>query len=263
MPGHRLPRGFDGAYPELLVRPYSLLAGAYDDIIGRDFFSLIRRAFENIVARHRIGFSSAADLGCGTGLFARYLNALWGVPVFGVDLSPAMLRVAADNCREANVTLLRQDIRRLLLPRRVDLVTANFDTVNHLLADGDLPRLFRRVYRNLEPGGHFVFDFITPCDPPDGTTLHFRESGDGRRQVLQRIRWVPSRGMLFYHILFRDPARNRSRVELHRERAFAPHEVAAWLMNAGFVLREVLDATTLRRVTVCPTRVIVVAQRPR
>ena len=68
-----------------LASPYSLLADAYDDIVGRNFFHLIRRAFESIIARHRIDFSSVADLGCGTGLFARYLNALWHVPVFAID----------------------------------------------------------------------------------------------------------------------------------------------------------------------------------
>ena len=74
-----------------LASPYSLLADAYDDIVGRNFFHLIRRAFESIIARHRIDFSSVADLGCGTGLFARYLNALWHVPVFAID-APANVR---------------------------------------------------------------------------------------------------------------------------------------------------------------------------
>jgi SAM-dependent methyltransferase len=243
-------------------RPYSLLADAYDDIVGRNYFSLVRDAFERIVARHRIGFRSAADLGCGTGLFARYLNALWRVPVFGVDLSPAMLRIAAANCRGAKVTLLRQDIRRLLLPRRVDLVTANFDTVNHLVGERDLPRLFRRVFHHLHPGGHFIFDFITPCNPPDGVTVHFRRSEDGRKSVAQKIRWVPGRRMFVYQIVFREPGSPCSRVEVHRERAYSPREVAAWLMDAGFVLREVLDAATLRRAGACPPRIIVVAHKP-
>jgi hypothetical protein len=50
-------------------------------------------------------------------------------------------------------------------------------------------------------------------------------------------------------------------MELHRERAYSPQEVASWLMEAGFMLRDVLDAATLRRATVCPSRVIVVAQK--
>ena len=49
------------------------------------------------------------------------------------------------------------------LPQRVDLVTANFDTLNHLINDGELPVLFQHVYDHLRPGGHFMFDFITPC----------------------------------------------------------------------------------------------------
>lgn len=242
-------------------RPYSLLADAYDDIVGRNFFALMRDAFERIVVRHRIGFSSAADLGCGTGLFARYLNALWRVPVFGVDRSPAMLRVASANCRGTGVRLLKQDIRRLALPRRVDLVTANFDTVNHLAGDGDLPELVRRVHAHLRPGGHFIFDFITPCNPPAGTFVHHRRSPDGMQQVVQRIRWVPARRLLLYRILFRDRSRGERRVEHHCERAYTPREVADWLMNAGFVLRDVIDASTLRRAIACPTRVIVVAQK--
>ena len=245
------------------ARPYSLLADAYDDVVGRKFFAMVRRAFEHIVSRHRIGFSSAADLGCGTGLFARYLNAAWRVPVFGVDRSPAMLRIAASNCRGTRVVLLRQDIRRLLLPCRVDLVTANFDTVNHLVDDGDLPTLFRRVHRQLRPGGHFVFDFITPCDPPDGVTIHYRQSQDGRKEVLQHIRWMPARRMLLYDIRFREPARPHPGVERHRERAYWPSEIAAALMDAGFVLRDVLDASTLHRTTTCPARVIVIAHKPR
>jgi SAM-dependent methyltransferase len=240
-------------------RPYSLLADAYDDIIGHRFFALLRNMFERIVARHRIAFSSAADLGCGTGLFARYLNALWRVPVFAVDRSPAMLRRAAGNCGGTQVTLLRQDIRRLLLPRPVDLVTANFDTVNHLLSDGDLLALFRRVHASLRPGGHFIFDFITPCDPPSGI-VHYRASPSGNRHVAQRIRWLPARRLLLYDIVFHHTGK-RPRVEFHRERAYDPQEVARGLMDAGFVLREVLDASTLEPASRCPTRAIAIAQK--
>jgi SAM-dependent methyltransferase len=246
-----------------LAPPYGLLAAAYDDVIGRDFFERVRRVFEHLVGRHRIGFSSAADLGCGTGLFARYLNSLWRVPVFGVDMSPAMLRVAAHNCRDSNVILFCQDIRHLRLPRRVDLVTANFDTLNHLVNDGELPVLFRRVYDHLRPGGHFIFDFITPCDPLGAAAIvHRLRSRDGRRHVTQRIRWAPGRRMLFYEILFGDSARPAPRLELHLERAYWPDDVATWLMDAGLVLRDVLDAATLRHATSCHRRIIIVAQKP-
>src|SRR5690242_3182243 len=114
-------------------RPYQLLARHYDEALGRGNFCRTRRVFERIVRKLGISFASAADVGCGTGLFARYLSECWQVPVFAVDRSPEMLRMAQQICPGASVCLLRQDMRRLNLPRPVDLITANFDTVNHLL----------------------------------------------------------------------------------------------------------------------------------
>jgi SAM-dependent methyltransferase len=245
-----------------LASPYSVFASVYDKTIGNDFFAELRELFERLIRRHRIRFSSAADLGCGTGLFARYLNSLWKIPVFGVDVSPFMLRQAAKNCRDADVILLQQDIRGFRLPRHVDLITANFDTLNHLVRDGDLPMLFRRVSHHLNPGGYFIFDLITPCGPPSGIRIYHQPLGDRFREVIQRIRWLPARNMLLSRVLFRGPAAIHSTEELHRERAYSPHEVARWLIDAGLVLREVLDAATLRSARFCTPRVVVVAQKP-
>jgi SAM-dependent methyltransferase len=120
-------------------------------------FLSARHAFEEIVRCYGINFRSAADFGCGTGLFACYVSRCWRVPVFAVDLSSAMLREAARNCGHGNVCLLRQDIRSLRLPHLVELVTANFDTLNHLVAAADLRLAFRRILDNLRPGGHLYW----------------------------------------------------------------------------------------------------------
>lgn len=238
-----------------LARPYRLLADAYDDVIGHSFFERLRRVFEQLIDRYRIPFSSAADLGCGTGLFARHLSNLWRVPVFGVDASPDMLRIASDNCRRARVTLLRQDIRALRLPAPVDLVTANFDTVNHLLEEAGVRSLFARVHRHLRPGGHFIFDFLTPCDPLADITIQRSRSPHDPGKVTQRIQFDPARHLFTYHVFLRDS------VELHRERAYRAEDVARWLSESGFILRDVLDAATLHRPRRCPRRIIAIAQK--
>lgn len=245
-----------------IARPYSLFADHYDTAMGRDIFSAIRDIFERLLQRHRIRFSSAADLGCGTGLFARYLNSRWNAPVFGVDLSPAMLRIADENCRNTGVKLIHQDIRKLCLPHGVDLITANFDTVNHLVGDDDLPQLFQSVYKNLNPDGHFIFDIITPCNPPQGTRIYDGRHSGSFKQVIQQIRWSPKRQMLFSQVTFRSPGNVLDKIERHCERAYSPQQVARWLMEAGFMIRDVLDAKTLRKATFCPARIIVVAQKP-
>src|SRR5881409_1413 len=83
----------------LTVSPYSRIAPSYDCTIGLPFFLQVRDSFEKLVQRYGIRFRSAADLGCGTGLFACYLNLCWNVPVYAVDNSAAMLRQAQRNCQ--------------------------------------------------------------------------------------------------------------------------------------------------------------------
>ena len=95
---------------------YSQIAPFYDCTVGMEFFLRVRQAFSKLAPRYRIRFCSAADIGCGTGLFACYLNQCWGVPVYGVDRSLEMLRQARRNCPGAGVCFLQQDIRCLALP---------------------------------------------------------------------------------------------------------------------------------------------------
>ena len=242
-------------------RPYSLLARHYDEALGRENFCRTRRAFERIARELDLHFSSAADVGCGTGLFARYLSQRWRVPVFAVDRSPDMLRIAQKICPGAAVCLLQQDIRRLRLPRPVDLITANFDTVNHLLCKSDLREAFGSIAGNLNPGGHFFFDAITPCSPlPSSRTVVLRHplrSGE----VEQHLRWEPRSRSIFVRIVRRHSRFLPPSVELHRERPYSPHEIASTLLNAGFRIRVVLDARTLRSATTCPPRLIILAQK--
>ena len=243
------------------ARPYSQLASTYDISLGIPHFIGTRAAFERLVRLYGIRFRSAADVGCGTGLFAGYLNRCWGIPVFGVDRSPEMLAVAARNCRNPKVCFLQQDIRCLRLPGPVDLITANFDTMNHLLTESDLRLAFRRISENLRPGGHFIFDLITPCQPLGGAHTYIRRLGSGSRKAAQHIRWDPWQRILSIFVVMDSPSSKVSTLEAHRERAYSPAEVGRWLMDGGFLIRAVHDAVTLRIATGCPQRIIVVARK--
>jgi len=244
-----------------VTRPYSRLAAAYDQTIGWPAFRRIRRGFETLARRYGLRFSSAADIGCGTGLFARYLSRRWGAPVWAVDISADMLRVAERNCRGADVRLLRQDIRCLRLPEQVDLVTSNFDTLNHLTGKDDLRVAFQRIAENLRPGGHLYFDLVTPCQPLGGGMTYVRKMNARSQQVIQQVRWDALRRSISIVVSMRSANSTRPTVEVYRERAYSFAEVGRWLMDAGFVIRGVHDAETLLPASGCPARIIVVAQK--
>jgi len=245
----------------LTVLPYSRIAPFYDCTVGMEFFLRVRQAFSKLVPLYGIRFRSAADIGCGTGLFACYLNQCWGVPVYGVDRSLEMLRQATRNCPCAGVCFLQQDIRCLTLPSRVDLITANFDTLNHLNAPHDLRRVFERVAANLLPHGHFYFDILTPCQPLNGYRVYVGDRCRVGSWLQQRVRWDPRRRLLRMRVVRRSVRSCRPVAERITERAYSAAELGKWLVKAGFIIRGVHDEATLRRAVDCPPRIIVVAQK--
>jgi SAM-dependent methyltransferase len=144
------------------VAPYELLSRYYDRVFIKDrhpYLAVRHRLLRTILPRAR----AACDLACGTGTTALEF-ARQGLEVFAVDGSPAMCRVARRKVREAKlpVHVLRADMRSFRLPREVDLVTCEFDALNHLARPGDLSRVAAAVARALGPGGHFLFDVNTP-----------------------------------------------------------------------------------------------------
>jgi len=244
----------------ILVRPYSQVAAVYDAALGVPWFRHARAAFERIVPRFGLAFRSAADVGCGTGLFASYLARRWRVPVFAVDRSPEMLLAAQRRCGCEPVRLLLQDARCLRLPHPVDLITAHYDMINHVTRPCDVREVFARVGQNLSPGGHFLFDVVTPRQPLSPARPFVRHLRRARPRVLQVVRWNPLLRLLRIDVVHwwkRGPS-----MERHWERAYSPLELVEWLRRAGFRIRAVLDALTLRIAGHEAPRVYVLAQKP-
>ena len=105
------------------------------------------------------GVESACDLACGTGTTALLL-ARQGIQMYGVDLSPAMCRLAREKTRRVGLPLrvMAGDMRHFRLPEPVDLILCEFDALNHVARKSDLALVARAVARALRPGGHFYFD---------------------------------------------------------------------------------------------------------
>ena len=235
---------------------YSVLAPLYDQAVGRPFFGALRRAFDTLIARYGIRFTHALDLGCGTGLFACHLAQRYRASVLGIDNAPAMLAAARSSCRSCRVGFMQQDLRSLQLPWRFDLVTANFDTLNHLRDPAELRCALHAIAALLRPGGHLVFDLLTPaaarCLGPRRARLLRLAQGRvwqrvsvarGAREIVTRVRierrWLPD--------------------AQHAERLYRAAEVGAWLREAGLVVRALLDAQTLEPAGVEPARALFVA----
>jgi DNA-binding winged helix-turn-helix (wHTH) protein len=195
--------------------PYGLLARYYDRLC--DYAATLNRHARSQILRavlpkvHRV-----CDLGCGSGETAVEL-ARRGIEVHAVDLSPVFCETVRRKARAAGVTVHVhcQDMRDFRLPRPVDLVLAEFASLNNLADRRDLSRVLDSVSRALPADGWFLFDVNTPQSLRQeyGPTYYFDQSpgvrlvqrghleSDGRRARLDFDWFVPSgrSGRLWRH----------------------------------------------------------------
>jgi SAM-dependent methyltransferase len=191
-----------------------------------------------LLAKTGLEGGRVVDLGCGSGIWARCLVDA-GYEVHGVDISPAMVRMARRRVPEA-----RFEVASFL---EVDLapchaVTAMGEPLAYLF-DGTntrqaLYRFFGRVFRALEPGGLLVFDLREPgsggasrvyerAAEGDDWAIHFRVEEDRKRQLLTREITT-----------FRKTGRHYRRShETHLLRLYRATEIAAELRRRGFRTR--------------------------
>ncbi|HUI57110.1 MAG TPA: class I SAM-dependent methyltransferase [Bryobacteraceae bacterium] len=140
------------------VKPYRWLAQYYDQLFSSWRFP-IDAARDHVLARILPRVKTACDLACGTGTTAVTL-ARRGIQMYAVDVSPVMCRLAREKAARARlpVRVLRADMRHFRLPEGVDLITCEYDAVNHLPHRADLRMVAKSVARALRPGGYFLFD---------------------------------------------------------------------------------------------------------
>lgn len=151
------------------MNSYAALSQIYDRWQEANDASKWADYTEKILARHfRRSKGDGAgdtflllDLGCGTGSFAIEMGNR-GYDVLGLDQSVDMLAAAKAKDAPPNVRFVQQDITKMELFGTVDIIVCFLDTVNHILQQSKLDRLFKRCKNYLNPDGLFLFDLATP-----------------------------------------------------------------------------------------------------
>jgi SAM-dependent methyltransferase len=244
------------------VAPYATFASLYDALLGDAMFPLIQRNFEWLVRRYDIHFRSAADVACGTGTFVRYLRP-WGVPVFGIDRSASMLRIAMQKNRENGARFLRQDVRHLQLPHPVDLITCHFDALNYLLSTRDLLKALCRFRANLTQGGYAIFDMVTDVSPELQLGIRVQRFDLPGVSSIWAIAWDPARKLrvvIMHNFFALGAGKYRREREVHAQRQYPVDVIVELLVRGGFNVWGVHDAASLAAVTPRTYRTIYVAK---
>lgn len=225
---------------------YQALAGAYDLLNGEVDYerwaAFVERCFDRfLTARPEL----VLDLACGTGRMTRAL-AERGYDMIGVDGSAEMLSeaYAAGQPTEGRPILyLCQDMRELELYGTVGAAVCCLDSINYLLEESDVLRVFRLVHNYLDPDGLFLFDVNTPYkfEHIYGNNAYVLENESKCGAVLcaWQNEFNAQSGICdFYLSLFEEQTNGSyARSDEHQqERCYAKETLCALLEQAGFEL---------------------------
>lgn len=135
---------------------YDSAADAYAEHLATELdHKPLDRHLLNRFAEDVRGRGLVADLGCGPGHVARYLQEQ-GVNVFGIDLSPGMVQVAAD--RHPGIEFRVGDMTRLDLSDASLAGVVAFYSIVHF-SSSEIDAVFQEVRRVLMPGGLALISF--------------------------------------------------------------------------------------------------------
>ena len=204
------------------------------------------------------------DLGCGTGTLTELLYKK-GYDMIGIDNSSSMLNIAMEKKEKsgANILYLLQDMRDLELYSTVGTVISVCDSVNYILEEEELQKVFSLVNNYLYPGGIFIFDFNTDYKYREvigETTIaenredcsfiweNFYDAQEAVNEYGLTI-FVREKGELF-----------RKFTENHFQKGYTPEQMKRLTEQAGMSVVLMMDSDTGGEVTAKSERVCVVAR---
>ena len=127
------------------------------------------------------GDGAALELGIGTGRLALPLSRR-GVPVHGIDLSPAMLAQLATKPGAERIGVTVGDFAHTRVPGSFTLCYLVFNTIMNLTSQDAQVACFANAAAHLSPGGHFLIEVMVPDLqrlPPGETVRPFEVSETG------------------------------------------------------------------------------------
>lgn len=207
----------------------------YDDINYEEISKYIMNKYEEYSNRKELYL----DVACGTGNVSIYLSKHFK-ETFLVDFSEDMLTEASDKMLKEKVRfkILLQDMTKLNLNRKFDLITCVLDSTNYILYEEDLKNYFKGVYNHLNSDGIFIFDINSSYKIKEilGNNIYNYNTED----IFYSWENYLENDIVDMYLTFfvKDGELFRRFEEFHRERAYEEKEIDAILEHLGFIVLE-------------------------
>lgn len=240
---------------------YGSFAYVYDIFMDNVPYDEWGEYLVSLLKKYGVEDGLVLDMGCGTGAMTRYLDA-HGYDMTGIDVSEEMLTIAKEKS-SPDILYLLQDMREFELYGTMRAAVSICDSMNYILEEDDLLRVFSLVNNYLDPGGIFIFDLNTVYKYQkilgEQTIAEDREEcsfiWDNFYDEEEMINeydltvFVQEEGDLF-----------RRYCETHYQRAYSLETVRALIEKAGMEVLAIYDAFTYNKPKPDSERVYFVAR---
>lgn len=145
------------------MQAYTGFAQVYDTFMDNIPYDKWSRYIIELLNKYNVSDGLVLDLGCGTGNITERL-AKAGYDMIGIDNSSEMLSIAMEKAESEEgkpILYLLQDMREFELYGTVKAVVSICDSINYIMEEKDLIKVFKLVNNYLDSEGVFIFDLNT------------------------------------------------------------------------------------------------------
>lgn len=141
---------------------YRAFACIYDEAMDNIPYERWGEDIHEYLVSQGISQGNVCELGCGTGNMTEIM-AGYGYQMTGMDIAPDMLQKAMEKRSEKGLDIcyVMQDMQELELPEPMDAILSVCDSMNYILEEDGLLKVFQGVAKYLKPDGIFLFDMKT------------------------------------------------------------------------------------------------------
>jgi len=247
------------------MQPYSGFASVYDMFMDNVPYDEWTDYVQQLLNKYNINNGLLLELGCGTGSMARRMSGK-GFDMIGIDYSEEMLSIAREKSMESEdrILYLCQDMREFELFGTVAAVISVCDSMNYILTEEELLKVFRLVNNYLDPQGIFVFDLDTQYAYEeilgDNTIAENREEGSFIWENTYYEDEMMNEVSLTLFIPQEDSALFEKQEETHYRRAYPLDTVKRLIEEAGMEFVAAYEALTEKKPKKNSERVYIIAR---
>lgn len=246
------------------MEAYTVFAEVYDQFMDNIPYEEWSDYLAGLLEEYGVRHGLIAELGCGTGSLTVELSQK-GYDMIGIDNSEEMLSIARVKSDDRILYLL-QDMREFELYGTVRAVISICDSMNYILMEEDLLKVFSLVNKYLDAGGIFIFDLNTEYKYrtvlADSVIAENREAASFIwENCYYEDEKINEYIMTFF--LREENGLYRKYEEVHDQKAYTVDQVTGLLRKAGMEFIAAYDAFTRNAPGPKSERIYIVAREGR